>query len=912
MTEPSPAGASGQEAELERLRRRVEELESSVRGYEARFGSLFRHTGTPLVVLDDDGTVRECSQRFQELSGLSRGELVDRENWQRFVAEEDLQRLRGYFRERGRDPSRVPSTYSFRFVSADGRSTYVQANVGMIPGTRERIVALTDLSEVVRAQHRTAESEERYRAVVENTRDGIIISRGGRVHFVNSTFCEMTGYSREDIYAMNPLELFVPGDRAAVMEVTEAISEGNRHTGLLEAGVLARSGEFIGELSSVAIRYRGSGAVLTAIRDISQRRRAEREQRESLKLLRTIVDSSPVGISVRDSRGTLLMANAAWRSIWSKTEDAQRELMFEREQLRLDRRDDYLGEHREGVERVYREGGEYHIPRLRIPQPAPDGAEWIAQHFYAIEDESGAVDKVIVLTLDLTEILRTRERLQQSIEQYRELADNVPVAVYRSSVVGDGRIISCNPETYRLLRIESPEQMEQLTVSSLYVDSSDREKLLGKLRAEEDVDSFETELRRPDGSTFLASLSSRAVRDEEGRIRYIEGIIRDVTETRRAERELQQAANLESLGILAGGIAHDFNNILTGIAGNISLALEELDGGGRVDREHLERAERATGEAETLTRQLLTFSAGGAPVKESLELPGMLREVVEFVLRGSNVRAEFDVPDDLPQVEADFVQVYRALQNILMNARQFMPEGGTVSVSAEPLELGGGDVPGLEAGRYVVIGIADEGPGIPEEDRGRVFNPYYTTRPGGSGLGLAMSYSVISRHGGTIRIGSGGGGGALMSVYLPVGSVRPPETLPETPDGLDPSQVNVLVMDDEPLVREVLTGMLEQLGYRYRACADGAEALSEYDRAMADGEPYDVVIMDLTVPGGMGGVETLARLRERESGVRTIVTSGYSGDAVMSDYREHGFSGRLPKPFRIATLRRVMARVMTE
>ncbi|MBM4142379.1 MAG: response regulator [Lentisphaerae bacterium] len=380
-----------------------------------------------------------------------------------------------------------------------------------------------------------------------------------------------------------------------------------------------------------------------------------------------------------------------------------------------------------------------------------------------------------------------------------------------------------------------------------------------------------------------------------------------ILEAREREQNMR-IEKLESLGVLAGGIAHDFNNLLMGILGNISLARSAPD---HQRAELLNEAENAAARATSLTRQLLTFARGGVPIKRVTALSGVLEDAVSFALRGSDVRAQIELAQDLRAVEVDVGQIAQVVGNIVLNADQAMPQGGTIRVCAENAAVTARDGLPLSPGAYVRITFADQGPGIPEEHLTRIFDPYFTTKQKGSGLGLATAFSIVHRHGGTITAVSTLGCGATFSVYLPASSAaavaEPPAGTPRPARG-----GRLLVMDDEEAVRRLAKRYLERLHFEVTVAADGAAALEAYRVAMAERRPFGAVIADLTVAGGMGGREFMQRLRAIDPQARAIVSSGYCDDPVMSNPREHGFCGVVPKPYRMAELERVLAEVLED
>ena len=423
-----------------------------------------------------------------------------------------------------------------------------------------------------------------------------------------------------------------------------------------------------------------------------------------------------------------------------------------------------------------------------------------------------------------------------------------------------------------------------------------------------------------DGSTLLISRdgSERAVESNAAPIRDrfngrlgVVVVFRDVTEKRRLEGERQKAEKLESLGVVAGGIAHDFNNLLTAMLGNISLALlqePEAEVG-----ERLGAAKRAIGRAQELAQQLLTFARGGAPVLQTASIEQLLRDTLSHTLHGSKAHCEFHFPDGLWPVDIDPGQISQVINNLAMNADQAMPSGGILRVQAENFELMSHSVGlGLDAGRWVKIAMQDQGIGIPEEYLKKVFDPYFTTKPKGSGLGLATAYSIIKNHAGMIAVDSKPGEGSTFTICLPASkhelSAKSAGPVPMAPIG----NARVLVLDDEEAICMLVSCALEPLGYLVTETNDGTQAIEAYEKAMKAGQPYDLFISDLTIPGGMGGKDTIKRLVEIDPDIRAIVSSGYANDPIMSRHEDYGFSGMIAKPYEIDALGRKVAEVLAQ
>ena len=375
-------------------------------------------------------------------------------------------------------------------------------------------------------------------------------------------------------------------------------------------------------------------------------------------------------------------------------------------------------------------------------------------------------------------------------------------------------------------------------------------------------------------------------------------VFRDITEKLKTEAELSKASKLESIGALAGGIAHDFNNVLTVILGHISLARLAHGLGKPVDASLLE-AEKASLRARDLTQRLLTFAKGGAPIKKPLDLSALVRECATGALLDSGVVPEFFFGDDLWTVEADESQIGQVLQNLLSFSRASLGRDPRLDIHVINQEVMTDPLLFLPPGRYVRVSIRDHGAGLQPEALGTIFEPYFGAKKHGSGLELATAYSIVRKHEGQIRVESMPGQGTLFHVYLPA-AVAPlplPRVIQPRPGSEKLAPRRVLVMDDELPIRTLATLLLERVGCASATAADGAEAIQLYEDARRRGEPFDAVVMDLTVPQGMGGEETIRRLKALDPGVRAIVSSGYSHDPVMANYRDYGFSGVMPKPY---------------
>ena len=386
-----------------------------------------------------------------------------------------------------------------------------------------------------------------------------------------------------------------------------------------------------------------------------------------------------------------------------------------------------------------------------------------------------------------------------------------------------------------------------------------------------------------------------------------ERLLAEMEQRKLAEEELLRARKLESLGILAGGIAHDFNNFLTIISGNIALAKMHLKSTESVCT-ILDSAEAACRRATSLTAQLLTFGKGGAPVRKPTLIPAVIKEAINLVAAATQVMIKLDIADDLLSAEIDSEQIGRALHNILLNAQQAMPEGGIIDVHAENIQFGT-DSLSRHRGRYVMISVQDYGCGIASDLMPLIFDPYFTTKGTGSGLGLATAHAIIAKHQGHVTVQSKPGAGTKFSIYLPAYEVIDSKESAVGPQ-LQTGSGRVLVMDDEEALLLLLTQTMRHLGYEVESAKDGTKAIELYQKAKAAGRPFDIVLLDLTIPNGMGGKETAAHLRQIDDSAKLIASSGYSNTPIMSEFREHGFDDVLPKPWTPVQLSEAVRRCM--
>lgn len=420
-----------------------------------------------------------------------------------------------------------------------------------------------------------------------------------------------------------------------------------------------------------------------------------------------------------------------------------------------------------------------------------------------------------------------------------------------------------------------------------------------------------TALIAKDGTRYIIEDSGAPIFDKESKIIGTVIVFRDVTEERRTAEELLKVKKLESVGVLAGGIAHDFNNILAAILGNIELAGMSID----LTSEAyplLQDAKKASLRAKDLTQQLLTFSKGGDPVKKTTLIGETITESANFVLHGSPISCQFSIPADLWLVDIDSGQISQVIQNLVLNAKHAMPEGGEIRINCSNIANMKSETPLRLPGKaYIKITVQDTGCGITDKYLERLFDPYFTTKQEGSGLGLAITHSIINKHNGHIAVQSKMGEGTIFTIYLPASDKQ--ITHDPTKEAHKPETIKakILVMDDERAVRSIAKHILGYLGHEVLQAENGKEAIEIFNEHRKGGKPVDVIIMDLTIPGGMGGKDAIQEILNIDSEAKVIVSSGYSNDPVMANYREYGFKAAIAKPFLLAELNKTLTDVLS-
>lgn len=876
------------------------EMERRLRASEHRFRNMFEHHGAVMFVVDPETlTIIDANKAAEEFYGHDRDAFLEK----RFpdlstLPEEEIRRELQEALQTGRHHH----VCTHKLAGGDVRDVEVYAHPITLMDREVHFSIVHDISDRKRAEEALQAERAKFRTLVDSAPFGLaVIDRTGTFQYLNPKFSEMFGYDLEDM----------PNGKVWLSEADpepeytrDAISAWISNLGRSELDEQLPPRVFEvrckdGTIKAVDFRpvQLPSGEQLLTCEDVTERKRAEQALKESEEKYRRLVDLAPDGIHVNVG-GCFAFANAAMARL----------LGIERPEELLGKEvcnfvhPDYQRSARERVNVTLHKNASVPLAEERfIRVDGTDIDVEVAAAGITFQGQKGAQ----VVVRDITERKRAEAALRESEEKYRLVVENAYESIM---VIQDGMLKFVNPRVGETLGLSDEELQGAPYLDFIHPDDRDTvlQRLEKRIRGEPIPPYRPFRLVKKDGSIRWVETSAVLI-TWEGRPALL-GFVTDVTNRRKMEEELLKAEKLKSVGILAGGIAHDFNNILAAILGNISLAKVYASPADRIHR-RLAQAERACLRAQGLAQQLLTFATGGTPVKEATDICRLVEECCLFAVQGSNVKCEFAFSPHVWPVDADAGQMSQVFHNLIINAVHAMPQGGTIHVKADNVTVTGNDRSSLEPGPYVSISVEDQGVGIDEQNLTKIFDPYFSTKSEGIGLGLATSYAVVNRHGGTIAVASNVGAGTTFHVYLPAThrDIQPQENFEEKPAF---GKGRILLMDDEEMLRELGKELLSALGYEVTVAEHGGEAIELYTKAKSASRPFDAIIVDLTVPGGLGGQDVVRVLRETDPNLKAIVSSGYSSDPVMADYRRHGFSGVVAKPYTIQEVSEILKEVL--
>jgi PAS domain S-box-containing protein len=887
---------------IARLISQEQATQQAVASAEGRYRTLFDQSPDGVLLIDargaivdfNDQTCRQLGYTREEFNNLTIADIDPVES------HEEISHSLEEVAKQGSAEFEV----KHRTKSGEIRDVYIITKTVTLSGQTFYHTIWRDITERKKAEKALAESESRYRTLFDQSPDGIVlVGMDGKIVEFNESACRDLGYTREEFARLSIWDL----DPVETPEDVQARLRGILREGKASFYVKHRTKQ--GELRDIhviinIVTLSGIPVGHAIWHDITDIKKMRDELEEKTSVQNAILENALVGIAFLNDR-KFIWINSKMEQVFGYTraelDGLKTEILYPSEE-----------EYEQFGEDAYpllAKGGTY--SRERLMKRKDGSLFWCSLSGKAIVADTLAKGSIWILQ-DISERKAAEEKIRQSEQFIRGILDTVD----------EGFIVI--DQEYRILTANKAYCEQVGADCDAIVGISCYEIAHGSVRPcfEEAEDCaprrvFETgkpcsafhKHRDEKGRILYVETKAFPIKDNSGTVTSVIETINNITEKHLLEEERLKTQKLESIGTLAGGIAHDFNNLLQGIFGYLSMAKLSL-GEPAKTRTMLEQAEKALHQSVNLTTQLLTFSKGGKPVMKTLSLLPVIENAVTFALSGSRCTYEVRINPDVWLVEADEGQLGQVIQNIVLNADQAMPLGGNVVISARnlpgddaslPLELGGRDA--------VLITIQDSGVGISEQYLSKIFDPYFTTKEKGSGLGLATTYSIVKNHGGLVRVKSAVDAGTTFFLYLPASGKSEEETASPV---IRPRQGTgrVLVMDDEEVIRLVMAEMLSALGHEAVFAPKGENAIEAYNVARIENRPFDIVILDLTIRGGMGGAETLQRLLEIDPGVKAVVSSGYSDDAIAAGYEEQGFKAFLKKPYNIEELQEVLNRLL--
>jgi PAS domain S-box-containing protein len=869
---------------------------------EEKYRELVETANSVILTWDTEGSITFLNDFGERFFGFSRKELLGRNVVGTIVppAESSGRDLSALMEAILRDPDRFMDNENEN-ITKDGRRVWVRwANRAITnrQGTPVGVLSIgNDISERKLAEIALQESEEKFSKIFSQAPLLLTLSEieTGRLIEVNAKFLEVSGFNRETVIGRTVLEIgwISEEQRARMMQI---LHEHGCVAGM-ELSLRNKTGkEIICSYSGEVITLSGQPRLLSIAQDISERKMVEEVKDRLLNAISVATE----GIAITDDKDRFIYVNDAHARMygclpdeligktWRDTVTPELVPLIERDLSKT------LHNRAEGIW-----SGE-------CPAVGKDGTILSAEITATSRwDKTGNYLGHICIVRDITERKRAEEKLRQSEEFIRSILDTVDEGFI--VIDRDFRIMTANRAYCSFVG----EICDSVIGRHCYEIS--HQKLtpcyeMGEecaVRHVFDTGEPHTALHRhPDskGSILYVETKAFPIKDSTGAVTSVIQTVNNISEKHLLEEERLKTQKLEAIGTLAGGIAHDFNNLLQGVFGYISMARIMYDQKQK-SLDMLEQAEKALHMSVNLTSQLLTFSKGGKPLKKRIALRPVIENSVKFALSGSRVDYRIKIDQELWIVEADEGQIGQVIQNLVLNAEQAMPMGGTITITSENVSFPQKGLSTLlQHGNYVVISIQDRGIGIPEQYLPKIFDPYFTTKDKGSGLGLATSYSIIKNHGGLIDAKSRLGEGATFIVYLPAVEAVEKVVATVSEDARALRKGRILLMDDEDIVRDIAGVMIRSLGHEVELAVDGKEAIEKYQESMRSDRQFDIVIMDLTVRGGMGGEEAIKELLRIDPDIKAIVSSGYTDSSAIAEYKTIGFKACLAKPYNIDLL----------
>jgi PAS domain S-box-containing protein len=895
------------------MRSRKTPLPAESADHLSLFRKIAEQAPIAMAVVGMDGAIEFINRKAVQVFGYAHEDIPNMDRWwvQAYPDEtyrkEVVARWTALVEKAVTEGQEIPGN-EYRVTCEDGTVKTMVISGAYI--SDKVFVLFDDFSERKQAEEALRKSEEKFSQVFRTSPDSIVIARlsDGKILDVNQGFTDTTGFTPEDVLGRSSLsgglDLWPnPEDRNRMVA---GLTTHGQVIGM-EAPLRTKNGGVCTALLSARIiEIDGQQCVLLVGRDITQRKRTEEALRVSEQHYRMISELTTdyvYHLSVAaDGQVTMDFVSDNFAALTGRTREDTLTTDLWRTIIHPDDLGKVMGLLQKLV--VTPQSAELEC-RSFICGGKPRWVNVIARSEW--DEQAKRVTGIVGAVKDISERKHADEAIAAERERLAVTLRSIGDGVITTDITGNIVLMNSVAEDLTGWR-QVDAQGQPLATAFSILDATTRQPcespVARVLSTGQVVDlANPTLLTVRNGGERLIANTAAPIKDRDGQTIGVVLVFRDMTERQRSLDAMQRAARLDSLGVLAGGIAHDFNNLLGGIFGNIDLARSEARDPAII--EHLDATLATMSRARALTLQLLTFAKGGAPIQRVTPLTPFLQETAQFALSGSSVSCRFSLPERLWSCNIDKNQIAQVIDNIIINAQQAMPGGGAVEVAAANVAIEEGQVHSLAKGNYVRLSFKDRGIGIPREILPRIFDPFYTTKTKGHGLGLATCYSIVSRHGGCIDVESEPGRGSTFHVYLPasseVGVVIEDQRVRHQGSG------TIIVVDDEEVIRTTVRRMVEALGYSAVCRRDGAEAIDLYIKETRAGRKFAAIILDLTIRGGMGGREAVAEIRKVDEKVPVFVASGYADDPVMTDPVKFGFTASICKPFTIADLAKMLS-----
>ncbi len=880
--------------------------QEQLRGSEELYRTIFETAGTAIIVIDSDTTIRIANSNFEKLSGYSSQELEGKMSWTVFIADEDLERMKAYHKQRRSDQSSAPAEYEFGFVNKTGETRNILLNMAMIEGTSRSVASCMDITARKRAEESLRRSEENYRNILESIQEVYYeVDLKGNFTFFNPMAWRALGYSKEELTNMNFRDYMDADNIQKVFDAYHRVFVTGEPIPVFEFDVIMKNQGRLPAEASVSLRRDSNGRVVGfkgVVRDITRRKEAEKARHQSEEKYRSILESIQEGYYEVDLKGRFTFFNDSFCSMVGYTPE---EVMGTKYRVFVD--EETAHKIYDVFHNVYLTGNpdkgfDWSIVRKDGTKKAIESSTTL------MRGPKGEPIGFRGVMRDVTERKQAQEALRVSEERFRDLAELLPETVYEAGM--DGRLTFVNKSGLEHFGYREEDLKHGLTIRDV-IPSRDIHKLeenFARMFTGERTGLSEFMVVRKDKTTFPALARSAPIM-RDGNPAGIRGFLVDISEKKSLEERLLHAQRMESIGTLAGGVAHDFNNLLMGIQGNISLMGMDLDERSAL-HERLKNIEGYIKRASDLTRQLLGFARGGKYEVKVTDLHDFIRRSTDMFARThKEVRVHTLEDKRVWPVEVDQTQIEQVMLNLYMNAWQAMPEGGDLYVGLENAELNDNTAKAYELlpGRYVKITVRDTGVGMDEPTKARIFDPFFTTKEmgRGTGLGLASVYGIVKNHDGFVGVKSELGAGTEFFIYLPA-SIKHPDREEPLQEVVKGDNSLVLLVDDEEMILDVGSAMLENLGYRVLKARGGESGLEEFSAHCGE---IDLVILDMIMPD-LSGKDVFARMKEIDPKVRVLLSSGYSLNSQANEILESGCEGFIQKPFSLQVLSTKIRKVL--